>query len=177
MENSFKSSAANYGLILGVILSLLTVFAYVFMLELYTKWWLMIILLVLIVAIGIAAAVKSRKILGGYINFKNAFTAYFIAILVGTLISTLTNIVIFNFVDPGAAETLKEMTMDATQQSMESWNVPQEEIEKGMEKMAQTDNFAIGTQLKNTAYGLVFQCVIGLIVALVVRKKDPNAVA
>ncbi|HET8810635.1 MAG TPA: DUF4199 domain-containing protein [Flavobacteriaceae bacterium] len=177
MEKSFKSSAANYGLILGLILALITVFAYVFMLELYTKLWFGVLLLAVIVITGTLAAIKARKLLGGYISFKNAFTAYFIAILIGTLISTFANIVIFNFVDPGAAETLKEMTMETTRQSMENWNVPQEQIEKSMEEMAKTNSYAIGTQLQSTAFILVFECLIGLIVALVVRKKDPNAVA
>lgn len=176
MEKSFKSSAANYGLILGLILALITVFAYVFMLELFTKWWLLIVLLALIIGIGTAAAVKAKKILGGFISFKNAFTAYFIAILIGTLISTIVGIVIFNFVDPEAAKTIQEINIENSREMMESFGATEADIDKAMERAAETDQYSLLARLQQFVIGLVIYCVFGLIVALAVRRKDPNAI-
>lgn len=176
MEKSFKSVASNYGIILGIILSLITVFAYVFMLELFTKWWLGILLLVIVVAAGTMAAVKSKKMLGGFISFKEAFTSYFIVVLLGTLISTIVGILIFNFIDPEAAQTLQEMILESTRQMMENMGAPEESIEQTIAASADTNLYSIAKQAQQYAINLVIFCVIGLIVALAVRKKDPNAV-
>lgn len=176
MEKSFKSVASNYGIILGIILSLITVFAYVFMLELFTKWWLGILLLIIVVAAGTMAAVKSKKMLGGFISFKEAFTSYFIVVLLGTLISTIVGILIFNFIDPEAAQTLQEMILESTRQMMENMGAPEESIEQTIAASADTNLYSIAKQAQQYAINLVIFCVIGLIVALAVRKKDPNAV-
>lgn len=176
MEKSFKSISTNYGIILGVILSLITVFAYAFMLELFTKWWLGISLLIIVVVAGTMAAAKSKKLLEGYISFKDAFTSYFITVLVGTLISTLVGILIFNFIDPEAAITLHDMMQDSVRQMMESLGAPQASIDKAMVAAAETETYSIGSQFQQFAINLLIFCVIGLIVALAVRKKDPNAI-
>lgn len=176
MEKSTKSSAANYGVILGIVLALITVLAYAFMLELFNQWWLLFVLLFIIIATGTIAAIKSRKILGGYISFKNAFTSYFIAILTGTLISTIVSIIIFNFIDPEAAATVQEMNLESSREMMESFGATEADIEKAMTKASEQDSFSLASQAQRYVFGLVFYCVIGLIVALAVRRKDPNAV-
>lgn len=177
MENSFRKIATNYGVILGVILSLITVFAYAIMLELYTKWWFGTLVFAIVIIIATIAAVKSKKLLGGYISFKDAFTSYFITVMLGTLISTLVGILIFNFIDPEAARTLQEMMLENTRQMMENWGTPQAAIDEAMAAAAENDTFSIGAKLQQYVIGLVIFCVVGLIVALSVRKKDPNAVS
>lgn len=174
---SIKSASAKYGIILGIILSLITVFAYAFMLSLYTKGWFGILMLIIVVAVGVIAAVNSKKLLGGFISFKEAFTSYFIVVLIGTLISTLVAIIIFNFIDPDAAVTLQEMMLDNMRQTLEGFNVPEASISEAIAKASESSMFSLGAKLQQYAINLVVFCVIGLIVALAVRKKDPNAVA
>ena len=111
MESTTKSSAINYGLYLGAILSIISVIIYAVNLDLFTEWWLGIILFVLVVVYGVVSALKSRKILDGLINFKQAFASYFITIAVGTLIATVIGIAIFTFIDPEAATYLNEQIL------------------------------------------------------------------
>lgn len=176
MEKSIKATATNYGLVLGLILALITVIAYAFMLELFTKWWLSILLFLIIVAMGTISSLKSKKLLGGYINFKTAFTSYFITILIGVLISTIVTIVIFNFIDTDAAAAYKELTLESQREMMENFGAPESQIEEAIAEAEKTNYFSLGNQAKSFAYTLVFFSVIGLIVALAVKKKDPNAV-
>ena len=78
MEKSFKSVAVNYGLYLGVLLALLTAVPYIIDLSLLAKSWTLLIVMVLsIITLGILSIVKAKKILGGFITFKDAFTAFF----------------------------------------------------------------------------------------------------
>ena len=175
MEKSVKSSALNYGLYLGLGLSLLTVIIYATEnYDLFVKWWFGIGLFILIVIVGILSANKSKGILGGFISFKEAFGSYFLTILVGTLISTIVSYIIFAVVDPDAAKELQEQVLIATKQSMERFGAPQETINEQLAKARDTDSFPIGTQIKNYAIGLVVYSVVGLIAAAIIKKKNPD---
>ncbi|RNC86970.1 MAG: DUF4199 domain-containing protein [Winogradskyella sp.] len=176
MEKSLKSTAVNQGLYLGLILSTLTIIGYVVSLELFTKWWFGIALLLLVIIFGIVSSMKSRSLLGGFISFKQAFTAYFITVLVGILISSVVSIVIFNFVDPESAVVLQDMIIQNQMAMMERFGAPQESIDAAVQQMEANGNmYSIGNIFKSIAYQLVGFSVVGLIVALVVKRKDPDA--
>ena len=80
METSIKSSAINYGLYLGGFLATSTILAYAFYLDLFTKWWYGIGLMLIIIVLGVFSAIKSKSTLNGFISFKDAFASYFIPI-------------------------------------------------------------------------------------------------
>ena len=94
MTKSLKSSALNYGLYLGLILSSFTIIGYAVYLDLFTQWWFGIGKMFLVIIVGIVSAMKAKKILGGFISFKEAFTAFFITILVGVTIPALIGFII-----------------------------------------------------------------------------------
>ena len=174
MEKSIKSLAINWGLYLGVTLALSTVLGYI-NLDLYTKWWFGIGMMILIIVFGIISAMKAKGLLGGFISFKESFTSYFITIALGLVISTVVSIIIFNFVDPDAALTLKEKIMDSTVEMMQNFGAPEEAIAEAVEKMEADENiFAIGKVLQSLAFQLIGFSVVGLIVALVVKKNNPD---
>ncbi|MDP2687489.1 MAG: DUF4199 domain-containing protein [Aequorivita sp.] len=177
MENqpiSSKKSAVTYGLILGAVLALMTTLMYVLNTELFTKWWIGILSFLVVIAIAIVSVAKAKGILGGIISFKEAFTVYFITVAIGSLISTFVGILIFNILDPDLAAFLQEKTLEMTAEFMQKMGTPQVEIDKQMAKMADQDNFAILSQLKNYVFGLAFMSVIGLLVALIFKTKNPN---
>ena len=171
---SIKKSAINYGLILGAVLALMTTLMYVLNPDLFTKWWVGIFSFIIIISIGIVSVAKAKGLLGGIMNFKQAFTVYFITVAIGLLISTVVGILIFNIIDPDLAAFLQEKTLEMTAEFLQKLGTPQAEIDKQMAKMAEQDNFAIGTQLKNYVFSLAFMSVIGLLVALIFKTKNPN---
>jgi hypothetical protein len=175
MEKSLRSSAVQYGLYVGLILSAFTIVAYAVNLELLTKWWLGIILFLVIIIMGIVSTAKARGLLNGFISFKQAFTAWFITIVVGIGISTLVNILIFNVIDPEAAEMVKQASIEASVSMMENFGAPQETIDQTIAEIEKTNQFAVGNLLKSLAFQFLFYAVIGLIVALIMKKSDPDA--
>ena len=176
MEKSLKSSSSTYGIYIGLILAALTIIGYSVSLDLFTKWWFGIIFLLTIIVIGIMSAMNARKLLGGYISFKNAFTSYFIAVLVGVLVSSIVSILIFNVVDPDAANILQEKIIESQVVMLENFGTPQEAIDKVVTDMqASGSMYSIGNILKSIAFQLVGYSIVGLIVAAVVKKNDPNA--
>lgn len=175
MEKSIKSSAINWGLYLGIVLALFTVLGYV-NLDLYTKWWFGIGLLILIIVFGIISTAKSKKIQNGFISFKQAFSSYFITLAIGLLISTVISIVIFNFVDPEAAATLQEKIIEAQIQMMRRFGTPDEAIADAVAKLEAEENmFSIGKVFQSLAFQLIGYSIVGLIVAAVMKKNNPDA--
>jgi hypothetical protein len=175
MEKSLKSSATTLGLYLALILSSFTIIGYAIYLDLFTKWWFGISQMILVIILGIVSAVKARSISGGFINFKNTFTAFFITIALGIAIPALIGMVIFNFVDPEAASILQEKIINSQLTMMQNFGAPQESIDEAMKQMRAEENFfSIGNSIKSIAYQLVGFSVVGLIVAAVVKKEDPN---
>ena len=175
MEKSVKSIALNYGLYLGVVLILISVAVYVIDLNLMANIWLGIGMFVLIIGMGIFATSKAKSENEGYLSFKDAFSAYFITTVVGVAISSVFSFILYTIIDPDAAEEIKSITIEATISMMEGFNAPAETIAKAVEEAEKVDQFSIGNTLKSLAYGAVFQAVIGLIVAAVMKKTNPDA--
>lgn len=174
MEQTTKSDTINYGLYLGAFTSLITVVVYGIDINLFTAPWLGIVLFIVVVAFGAISAIKSRKLLGGFISFKQAFSSYFITIAVGTLISSIVGIVIFTYIDPEAAIYLNEQVLILTKETMERIGLPQEAIIAAIEEASKKDNFSLGAQTQAFVFRLVFYAVIGLIVGLIIKKTDPK---
>ncbi|WP_223034977.1 DUF4199 domain-containing protein [Hanstruepera marina] len=173
MEKSLKSMSINNGLILGLLLSVISVLVYAVNLDLFTKWWLGIILFLIAVGLGAYSAVKFKQ-QQGFLSFKEAFTAYFITIAIGTLIATVVGIIIFTFVDPDAAQYLNEQILILTKETLENFGAPKEAIQEAMVEAEKKDNFSIGAQAQAYVVRLVIYSIIGLIVALIVKKNNPD---
>ena len=174
MEPTNKSNSINLGLYLGGILSLIVVLIYAVSLDLFIEWWLGIVLFVLVVVYGVVAAKRAKNNNGGFISFKEAFIHYFIAIAVGTLIGTVVSIAIFAFIDPEAATYLNEQILMVTKTTMERFGMPQEAMTAALEEASKKDNFSLGMQLQSYVFRLAGYAIVGLIVALIVKKTDTS---
>lgn len=174
MEKTIKSSAVNLGLYLGTTLALITVLIYVINVELLVAWWLGIILFLLILGFGIYSTAQAKSMLNGFISFKEAFSAYFITIAVGVLISVGVTVLLFEVIDKDAAILIQEKAIESTVNMMERFGAPSAEIDKTVEAMSQDNSFSLISQLKSIAYQLLFYSIVGLIVAASMKKKDPE---
>ncbi len=172
MEQTTKSAAINYGVYLGAITSLITITIYGIDIDLFTAPWLGVVLFILVVAFGAVSALNSRKLLGGFISFKQAFSSYFITIAVGTLMSSIVGVAIYTYIDPEAAIYLNEQVLILLKETMERIGLPQEAIIAAIEEASEKDNFSLGAQTQAFVFRLVFYAVIGLIIGLIVKKTD-----
>ncbi|GAA4900483.1 DUF4199 domain-containing protein [Flaviramulus aquimarinus] len=175
MEKSLKSIATNYGLYLGALLALITVLAYAVNLELLTNMWMGIFIMIAIIVLGIISVAKIKQVQNGFASFKQAFTAYFITVLIGLLISTFVSYLLFNFIDPEASEILKEKTIEKTVEMMEGFNSSSDVIAETVEQIESQNQYSLGNIAKGLAGYLVFFSVIGLIVAAAMKKSNPDA--
>jgi hypothetical protein len=173
MNEIIKKNGINFGIITGAISVLITTSVYLIDLSLLTKWWLGLSLLLIYIAVGCVLLVRTKKDLGGYMSFKEGFTTYFISALIGVAISVVFNILLFNFIDPEAAVTLKEMTLQSTAEMMKKFGAPTSEIKKAVEKLESYDQFSALEQLKGSIWSIVGSAVFGLILAAIFKKDKP----
>ncbi|MFD2519065.1 DUF4199 domain-containing protein [Salinimicrobium flavum] len=177
MEKSTKSTGITYGIYLGVFLILMTALAYAFDLSLFTKWWYGIISFALLITIAVIGVKKAKTVhAGSHFSFKNAFTAYFLIVLIGTLIATLFSILLFSVIDTEAATTVTELTMETSRAMMEKFGAPEASINEALAEMQTNNQFSVMNQLKRFVFSLGFYLVVGLIIALIFREKDPNKI-
>jgi len=175
MEKSIKSSAINYGLYLGGALSLITIAIWFIDINLMANMWLGIFLLLAIIAFGVVSTAKSKSLNGGFLSFKEAFSSYFITVAIGIAISTVVSMILFNYVDPEAAKQIQQITIDATVNMMEGFGAPAETIAEAVEKIESQNQYSLINTAKSLAWGFLFQAIIGLIVAAIMKKSNPDA--
>lgn len=174
MTDAVKKNGINFGVILGLFSILATAAIYAIDLSLFASFWTGIILFIIGLSIAIAAIAKTKKALGGFISFKEAFTVFFITMLIGLLLNMIFSYVLFNLIDPAAAETIKDHIIEMTVSMNQNFGVPAEEIRKQVEAIENSDNYSIGSQLKSFFGLLLFYIIIGLIVAAIMKKNKPE---
>lgn len=174
MKKSLKSIAVNYGLYLGALLALITVLAYAVDLGLLTNMWVGIFMLIAVIVFGIISVAKVKQAQQGLATFKDAFTAYFITVLIGLTISTFVSFLLFNVIDTAAAEELKQKTIEQTVQMMEGFNAPTDAIDQTVEQLENQNQYSVGNILKGLGGYLVLFSIIGLIVAAAMKKSNPD---
>ncbi|WP_396603355.1 DUF4199 domain-containing protein [Algibacter sp. R77976] len=175
MEKSLKSIATNWGLYLGIFLTLLTAIVYAVNLGLFVNFSYGISLYFFIIVFGIIAVLKVKNFSNGFISFKYAFTSYFITILIGLVLSSIFSYILFNFIDVEASEVLKDKMLDKVVQTLEGFNAPTAAIDETVEKMESQNLFSIVNLLQSLAFNYLLPLsVVGLIVAAVMKKNNPD---
>ena len=174
MKPTNKSNSINLGLYLGATLAAVVVVIYAVNLDLMVEWWLSFALLTVVIAFGVVAAKRAKNNNDGLLSFKEAFVNYFLTIVVGTAISSVVGIVIFNVIDPEAAAHLNEQILLESKQMMEGFGMPQEVMATALDEASKKDNFSIGSQLQSYVFSLALYTIIGLIVALIVKKINTS---
>jgi hypothetical protein len=129
----------------------------------------------IITVFGVLAAVQYKKTLGGFITFKESFTSFFIAVLIGFLISTLFNIVLFNVIDLEAKTILSENVIKYTVEMMQKFGAKAADINKVVEDMRASDSFGVAGQLKGFFFNVIFYSIIGLVCSLIIKRVPPQS--
>ena len=172
MEQSTKKLATSYGLYLGLALILITVLIYAFDISMMTAWYYTPIVYLLIIILGVMAVSKAKKFHTGLFTFKDAFSPYFLTIVIGLVLSTLFSLLLFNVIDPEAAETLKQVTMEKQAEMFEKFGMTSAQINEAMTEVQKENFFSFKNIMISIAIQLVIFSIIGLIVALIFREKD-----
>lgn len=171
MNEIIKKNGVSYGIITGVVSALITTAIYSIDLNLFTKWWLGIIIFLIYITIGIVLLSKTKKELKGIFSFKEAFTTYFISAVIGILISVGFNVLLFNVIDPSAKDTLSDITIKYTVETMEKFGAPSSAINEAVKKMQESSPYSTLELIKGSAFSIAGSALFGLLLALIFKSK------
>lgn len=174
MNAIVKKNGITFGIISGVISIFITTLIYVINLELFTKWWIGVLTIVISLALSIFLMLKTKREVQDNFDFKNAFTTYFIYTVIAISISVFFNIILFNFVDLEAKETIKELTMKFSVEVMDKFGAPQKSIDEAIIKMQENDQFGISELIKGMFFSIAFSSLFGLILAAIFKTKNTS---
>jgi signal transduction histidine kinase len=174
IHETIKKNGITFGIITGLTSVLITTLIYSIDLNLFTSPWIGFTNLALYLIIAVILLVKTKKEFKDIFTFKDAFTTYFISALIGIIISVVFNIVLFNFVDPSAKETIKELTIKYMISAMEKFNAPAATINGAIKDLRENDQFSIIGLLKGSLSNIVFCTIFGLILAAFFKSKPSS---
>jgi hypothetical protein len=171
MNEIIKKNGISFGIITGVVSALITTAIYSINLNLFTAWWVIILNILVYITIAVVLLSKTKKELKGVFSFKDAFTTYFISAVIGILISVVFNILLFNFIDPSAKESIKEVSIKYAVEMMEKFSTPSSAINEAVKKMQESDPYSPLELLKGSAFTIIFSALFGLLLALIFKSK------
>ena len=171
MNPIIKSNAITFGIIIGVFSMLVTTCIYVIDLELFISMYLGIFLIIVFLIIGIILVKKTKKELNGFITFKEAFTTYFLAAVIGATMSTVFNLILFNVVDVEAKTELNNLTAKFTLETMQKWGTPESVIEETRGELYAVDNYSPLSLLQGLITSFVLSAVMAVILGLAFKNK------
>ena len=166
-----KKNGITYGVMIGIASALVTAIIYAIDLNLFTSWWVGLVGIAISLTLSIILLSKTKKELKGFFTFKEAFTTYFIAALIGILISTFFNILLFNVIDPSAKETLNELVIKYTANMMQKFGSPASVINETIDKMKLSNPYSTIELLKGSVFAIVISSIFGLIFAAFFKSK------
>lgn len=167
-----KRNGVTYGILTGVFSAVFTATIYAVNINLFTSLWLGLSSITFYLIISIVLLSKTKKELNGHFSFKEAFTTYFICSLIGILIGTTFNILLFNVIDPSAQDTVKELTIKSAVETMQKFNTPAAAINEAIANMKENNPYSTTGLIKGSLSSLVFSSIIGLIMAAFFKSKS-----
>ncbi len=174
LNEIIKRNGITFGIITGLISSLITATIYAIDLNLFTSWWIGILSIATYLTIGIVLLSKTKKELKGVFPFKDAFTTYFISAVIGILISVAFNIILFNVIDPSAKDAVKDLTIKYTVNMMQKFGTPASAINEAIAKLKENDPYSVVELLKGSLFSIVFSSIFGLIMAAFFKSKPSS---
>ena len=178
MKTILKKNSFDIGIKLGIILFLFTITIYAIDIKHFSNLFLMLgVYRIPVIAFGIYAIVNNKKLNKGFLSFKEAFTSYFLCIVLGYLIVNIGSIFIFKFYDPVSAEIINQNMVPAVKDFMNTFNsiiyiFPAEIVEAETERMRNFDGFSYSNILEQFFYRLLMNAIFAVPMALILKKEN-----
>ncbi|HMW38144.1 MAG: DUF4199 domain-containing protein [Saprospiraceae bacterium] len=169
------TTARNYGLLWGTISILIYLTIYLVTGAMDTGAFLGFIIFAGGIAVMYFIGLARRNELGGYLEWKEAMVHIWIGALIATAMTTLFLVLMYNYIDPSLLEHVKEVQIKTLEEFR--GRLGDAETEKQIERIQDSNPFGPGNSALIMAGGALLQFLISCLVALVVRKDNPNSLA
>jgi hypothetical protein len=175
LEQTNSQHAIKWGLILGLISVIITLLIYLVDIAIFTKTYFSFIYIAVYIGFVIYAGRDYRTQMGGFLTYGKAFLHAFVILLIAGFIDRVFLYILFNFVDPQAAETLLRLTMETTMKTMEAFGAGSSNPEM-MDEMAKglQDAYTLGGLAKGYLIMIIGYAVGAAIIGAINKKNEPT---
>jgi hypothetical protein len=175
-SNDLFKHAAKFGAIMGLIGIVVVVLIYAVDYTIMASMWFGLLLFAFYIGYVIYAGINYRNQSGGFINYGKAFQHSYVTFLVGGVIGSIFSILLYTVIDPSLPENLTDAIVENTEQMMQKFGAPEDQIDKQLDQMRidMPQRFSAMGVLKQFGWGLLIYAVLSAITALVVKKKEPE---
>jgi len=137
-------------------------------------WWNSLLSVGLLVALMVGASLEHREGEGGWMNYGTSVWVMLRVCMLGSLLSVAFMGLLYNVIDKGLAEQMKELTIEQTENMLEKFNVPEDQIEEQMEKIEKSDfNQSPRALITSWMISVVFGLFLALIASAFTKKNEP----
>ena len=171
-----KDYILKNGLILGSISITLLVASYAIGVDFFLNDTWSVIKGILPYIVLIFLVIEYKKLVGGYISFKETFTVTLGITVAGAFLSTFFSILLFNFIDPDFAVQLKDFTVEKLAIQLDQLpesNAMYSVMETLIEQTQEEDIYSISNQASALFYSLFFHIIFSAIIAAFIKKNKP----
>ena len=171
MNNTIKQTAIKYGTSLALVNLSYLLYAYLVDQSVFALTWPGILLFFCGLGFGMFSVAKFKQANDGYASFKEAFSAYMLTSIVAIFIGTVFTIMLFSLIDPEFAAGIMDMILEKTLEKFESSVMNDEQIEMIISRIEDSNPFGAMGQLKSATFSIMFNAILGLIVAAGMKKN------
>lgn len=183
IERKIKINGVKSGLLLGLIITALSIASYYFITSI-TKSPVLFVAgpIIFSVFIPIFCVVffcfNARKSIGGYWTFKQATTGIFTMFLIAYLVQFIGKSIIFDkFVEPNGIQKTQTAAINAKADILKQRGNTQAAIDKDITEMkkdfAQQQNTSIGSTIQGIVISVLFIFLLALVFGSLFKKEPP----
>jgi hypothetical protein len=129
-------------------------------------------LLPIVFAVLACLTVKKRN--GGYLEFAQALKISFAVFVLTGITVSIFSYVLLNYIDLEFKQAMQQTSLEMSEKMMSRFGASQDQIDKALEEANKKDNFSFSSVMLGFAFSCFIYFLLSLIIALIVRKKNPE---
>ncbi|MFN4246204.1 MAG: DUF4199 domain-containing protein [Flavipsychrobacter sp.] len=164
------------GIVITIVKMLISTIQYQFFLgSFWANMGFMFLSFVIGIVLFIVTGTQQRKAYGGFIDFKSAFQAIFVAILISVVVSYCYDLLYMEVIDPNMIDKIAESSMAAA----EKMGAPQERLDDmaAQFERQKKESLKISEIFLALLKYIVMYGIVGFICAAIVKKDKPQHLA
>ena len=164
------------GVITGGISVFISLFTYFMSVGKFVEGWADFVTMFTVLGLVIYFGIQYRKVIGGYISFKDAFLHGLIIFTVAGLMDRSFQYVMYNFVNPDLVQMKIDQSIEGIVQMGEILNFSEDTMDAQIETIEKElkNAYNLGKMFWGYLLSVLIYAGISLVTALIVRKREPE---
>lgn len=172
ISESKSNLGLSYGLIAGLIITIISLLQYLGGLDMYLSPVGYISYLV-VITMAVLAALKVRKSNEGFLEFGEALKVTFTVFALALLMQTIFTFILLNYIDEAFKQAVSQEVMNKTEQMMKKFGASDSQIDSALESERSKDQFAFTRVMLGYALSCIVSFIFCLLISLIVKKSKP----